>query len=415
VGLYWRAVTEWTLTGNAFSAVAKQIVEKPNWSPHAFFRAGQDRDVFWHNAYPVRVTGMPLTATAYSVNPTTLATTMTEGSGPLKINGSAVGDELHIITNSLQSGEPGYLGIIKTFVAPKASTGSARIMLVADSLGEMYMPAAISRVTAAMGMEIEFVGSKMSTGYDGLPGLPSEGRGGRDWADFIYAKTTALSPVADGTELETYIDPGLPPNQTEDYRRERFPFFRAAEIGDDPEDVNNGFVVDIQYGLERTEEIPGVGSGPIDCVLFCLGQNSTYQGDAAIIAEVTKGFNTYLRRCRAYHATMPIGFFMKAQGIRNRADWKGNYAPHQLAVATLQDLIRNCGDSNVYMIPVYMHQSTIGGFDYDVISTDPVTGIQRVRMGVAAVGNIHDYFANVDVAANVIADFIAVTLGTEAV
>ncbi|HEY0624667.1 hypothetical protein [Sphingomonas sp.] len=376
------------------------------------------------NASIERLESRGLEITCYSRNETTLLSYMEQrrGSDSFTLDTDQMDGVLTIeIRDRLRPSVNFKRWQVALSISSAAATGTLRGFYGGDSIGEQIQAAVIAARLAAIGLDVSFHGSMVSQNYGGLPGIPSEARGGRRLGDFTHFHTDLMAPVSDGVELTNYINggaDGVPEpdaGAAQNYRRARNPFIRPATSGEtaanDPR-IRNGYILDFVWGLARLEPLLGLGANLIDFVIWSAPQNSIYVGVEAMEADVDE-VDRLIGAWREHNPN--IGFGCYPSMVADKVGY-GDYEIHQRALAYLRDKLDAYDDDKIAFLPNYMHQSQVAGYQVDVVSTDGIEATVRYddsTIGADNAGHIHPGSGNVDAGVMPATAWIANTFGVD--
>jgi len=252
---------------------------------------------------------------------------------------------------------------------------SPRILAIGDSLTNRRMLEKVSARLTAFGLTPTFIGTMATAAGTEIQsdesGPLGEGREGWAFTDFIYKRIDGeAAPV---TNWPAYLAANkatrLPLN----------PFLRTATGGDassGPSQIAyNGYVFDpAYYATQTSQAAPHV-------VVVGVGTNDAIeQGGSltSLVADVTDGLRVMIAQIRAaWGAGVKIGWWMPT---RPRA-WDSDEAAAIWAAAIRAGIkyIRQLGDANVHIIPVWAHQSPTAGWYMDV-AADTATGVKAAPL-----------------------------------
>ncbi|RVG91429.1 hypothetical protein [Sinorhizobium meliloti] len=130
---------------------------------------------------------------------------------------------------------------------PLASPLNTKVCYVGDSLLYWQGGAIVSEAMTGWGIGVDEVGTLNTDGTTATPaGVLSEARPGHRLADLVYhfGASGIQQPVAPGDE-SVYLAMSTTDKRLHNY------WLRVADVGDNPSDVVNGYVLDWQWGFSR--------------------------------------------------------------------------------------------------------------------------------------------------------------------
>lgn len=243
-----------------------------------------------------------------------------------------------------------------------------RVLMIGDSLTEYNGTSvqAIARLQA-MGATITSIGTSTMTSE--IPGdtstFPGEGRAVAKYADYINKNTDRMTPVAVGGEAAY---------QALSVTDKRFknPFAKVPTTDDQTnraDMIYNRYIFDLRFFLNRFT-LPDP-----DVVVINLGRNdlSAYTDANAdnAVGDVLAGASVMIRQTRAALPSAKILVVWNSLGRYTQARWENRERP---ALQALISFIRNLGDSNVHLVPIYCTVSRDAGFQY-TLTLDHATGM----------------------------------------
>lgn len=231
-------------------------------------------------------------------------------------------------------------------VSSASKSGSPNILMIGDSLTNGGLPRQVDNKLRAMGVTANWIGTIRTTDNynteNATTGLLAEGRGGRNFADYIYSVVSGrVSPV---TDVAAYIAADKPTKIGKN------PFLRAA-VGGDPADRKfNGYIFDIAPYLTNYS-LPNP-----DIVIIGLGTNDVYLGtDAQAVQQVSDGVRVMMLQIRLALPNAKIAWWMPTRPKSYLADTV--YGRQIKAIRSACSWILQNGDANMKIIPTWAHMS----------------------------------------------------------
>lgn len=265
------------------------------------------------------------------------------------------------------------LDVPTTVVTAASVAGRApRVNMLGDSLTVWVGsgPQTWRRLRQMTGVDPDFFGTIELEDSQSVPAdtltVPGEGRGGREYADYIYEHTDSLAPVAAGSE-SAYL--ALDRAGRTGYN----PYIRTSTPTDDPAKVFNGHIFDYGFYLSR------FGYAPPTHFVLNLGTNDiTQQDDAESLAQIIRGLSIIIPSVLAAAPSCKVLVVCNSFGSQVSASrWNGE---HRAAIRATIDWVRDLADARVSVVPMWCTVSRENGFILAAGSADAETGVAPVSV-----------------------------------
>ncbi len=244
--------------------------------------------------------------------------------------------------------------------APAQGSGIVRYLPIGDSLTVQEQP----KLWALKMQDLGYTASTIGTLENGSTGdFKGEGREGREWSDLIYERTIRTQPVPAGSEA-SYLAMSVAD------RVLRNPFLKEPTASDKQNKaglIYNGYIFDLRFYLNR------FGFPDPDIVSVNLIRNDiSFRPPEETLAQLERGFAVVYAQTRAALPNAHIGFILSgdARSVQGDTDWQTDRWP--TALLRQMQLVaekRTAGDSKVWIVPVYAHQSAETGYGVSVQAT----------------------------------------------
>lgn len=326
---------------------------------------GRPMPLFVQNLFPERTDGNTVTATLTSVKTSTaLPWVISANAGQIMLDPTYLGATAALdVRHRAANVDRRYRRDLNIHIAPASGTGSPKILIIKDSLGNRGAGAWLNARLVAMGYTPTFLGTIIGKGVDDgdLTGVNGECREGARFSEHIY-QTTGRPPFAAGTEA-TYLA------KTKANKMLDMPFIRPTTGGDDPAHVFNGYIFDLGFYLTR------FSLATPDVILIGLGTNDFAQGTPSESLDgVAQGLDAMITSCRAAAPSAHIGVMLHNMPRSSNGDseWAERYA----ALKEHIRFVEAQADGNLHFVPVFSHMSSEVGWGDTLVSTDADTGTQ---------------------------------------
>lgn len=328
---------------------------------HLFLNAGQVLPIFAENVMQERSD-----ATNFNLSFSSLKNNRpwsTQSQSTLAIEADRCGPSSTLVSRRFGASrlDSRYKLTLASYVAPATATGAVKTLTIGDSLTNRFTALYLQQLLTTMGLTPTSIGTMNNNGAQ------AEGRESREYADYIYEHTDAVSPVAVGGEAAYLANEGgkLTSN----------PFLKiptAADNTDKPTLIKNGYIFDMAFYLSRFSF-----DNP-DFVIINLGTNDILQQTSAVAsAQIAEGMRVMYLQTREALPNAHIGFVTnpRPRGINGDAAWvtqvNAAIIPHLGFVKTK----RAAGDLKVWLLPMHAHLSQEAHWTITVSSTDPNTNV----------------------------------------
>lgn len=238
---------------------------------------------------------------------------------------------------------------------PPGSSTSPVIATFGDSITQASGALLIKEDLEGRGYTPSFVGTRT------FGGVLTEGRSGWEIGDFTYAVTDKVTPVADA-DFPAYLA------MSEDDKLDRNPFIRPSTGGDDPGDINNGYILDFtRYQTLSSTATPTV-------VLWGTGTNDVRDRSPDEIYSTTRAGDMLMYR--RMHAAWPSVKILRWFPIVARSPDRDALWPKYISMMRgAMDAITDYGDAKVILVPTWTSSNSDDGFDLAAATPDPTTGV----------------------------------------
>lgn len=325
----------------------------PIYPAHLWLREGRVMDFYPQNIMQRRQWEFdPILAGFDSIHDTTRAPFSVEGPGQLKIDPTNCGS-----TGAIYVRQPGRIYDKRRSVpvtihkAPATTTTSITALFIGDSHTDRATPLLAQNRFTAAGGTMALVGTitgRNETGTE-ADGALAEGRPGKKATEYVYLDTT-LNVVAPGGEAAYLAG-------TNTDRINANPFLRA-EVGSET-NARNGYIFDVDHYLTR------FGFADPDVVVINLGTNDITEDLESAPALVSESLEIMIDQTRTALPAAKILVWFTTQPRTGNADARWERG-HRGVIEALNTLIRNkqtAGDTGVFFLPVYAHQSAEVGWE----------------------------------------------------
>jgi hypothetical protein len=188
----------------------------------------------------------------------------------------------------------------------------------------------------------------------GITARPSEGRGGKNFRQFLNID---IPPDPDSA-MTVPASTAAYNAATDADKHNLNPFLRAATGGETssaPAYVANGYVFDLGFYLSR------FGYSTPDFIVFNSMSNDIAFafGAAAGAVAVQDGITVMVSRIRVDAPNAQIVFTFQATGYAGPDAGLADFEGYAVVIRAAMETIAGLGDSKVHLLPIYAHQSRI--------------------------------------------------------
>jgi hypothetical protein len=272
----------------------------------------------------------------------------------MQLDPDKLGASLELTFHSRTGVGSAYRETMSVVRAPATSTATVTLLIFGDSLTNRDTIAYAVALLRARGMTVNMVGTQNNGGVRG------EGREGWGAEDFTYANTR-FPPLATGQE-------GAYNAMSYDQKNAVNPFIRVATSSDSPADVRNGYIVDLDFYLNRGLDL-GSTATPTHTPIG-LGTNDQLHAaaqSAALATAFTANIGTLYSRIRAKLPNAKVGMLAHRQGYPVQFGRWPNY--HAYILKSI-DIFTRRTDIAVDFVGAYLFHSPWAGWAYSVNGTD---------------------------------------------
>ena len=254
---------------------------------------------------------------------------------------------------------------------PASATGTIKVHFIGDSLTNREQPKLCAKILEAIGYTVECIGTMQNQGggTNSVPLYGGEAREGREWADFIYDHTDAVTPLTPGDETTYRALGDGDKNAVNPYLKTP----TAGDIADKPTYIKNSYIFDFDFYLTR------FGFDDPDVVVINLGQNDVaQQSSAEALLQMQTAFPIIYNQIREALPDAHIAFVanISAKYGFSDAEWTTDRYPTLIVEQMkLVNAERTGGDTKVWFVPAYAHMNAETGFGNTTQSTDADTGM----------------------------------------
>ncbi|MGO4724632.1 MULTISPECIES: SGNH/GDSL hydrolase family protein [unclassified Inquilinus] len=335
---------------------------------------GRDQALYPDNICEVRTQAKPFAVTLASINAALLPVAETSTGGAIRVTPDRLGATAEIAIRRYSDSASAfparrYRRGLTVHKAPATQAGTVRVACIGDSLTNLDTTTYLKNKLTAMGLTASFIGTLDNSG------TPGEGRGGIDFAQYIYQKTTYGTPLDAGAETAYLAG-------SEGARITKLPHLRVATGGDPAGYVHNGYIWDMRFYLNRFAGLVAGWADP-DFVVVSLGTNDVnHDGPPTSITNIAHGLDVMIHQIRTALPTADIGIVFPTIPRTGAADFKWS-AENKDAIRTILNFRSTVmADAKVFVLPVWAHLTQDADWPLTVASTDAATG--------AVVGDIND-------------------------
>jgi hypothetical protein len=330
--------------------------------PHMFLNAGQQLPIFAANVMQERsdVTNFNLTFSTLKNN----RPWINQSRDTLLVDGDRVGSTATFGVRRFGAGILNYRSRLElsTYVAPASAAGTVKVLSIGDSLTNRFTVVYLQERLAAMGLTATMIGTMNNNGAQ------AEGRESREYADYIYEHTDAVSPVAVGSEA-AYL-------ANEAGKLTSNPFLKVPTTADNtnkPTMIKNGYIFDMRFYLDR------FSFADPDFVICNLYTNDILQQTETVATgQIDRGMTIMYAQIREALPNAHIAFVTnpRPRGVNADLSWttcvNAAILPHLAFVKSK----RAAGDTKVWLLPMHAHLSQENAWPITVESTNASTGVE---------------------------------------
>lgn len=338
--------------------------------------SGREQTLYPDNICEVRTQQKLFNTTLTSINATGIPLAETSLGGAIRIVperlGSAATIEIRRYSDTTSDNPTRrYRRAVTVHTAPAVVPGTLRIACIGDSLtsNAVGIVNLIEKKLMALGMTPNFIGTLDTVGESGSSDnhTPQEGRGGIDFAQYIFKKTSYGTPLDFGQEA-SYLA------SNEGTKLLKLPHLRAATGSDPAAFVFNGYIWDMRFYLDRFNGlVPGWGDP--EFVLVGLGTNDVNHDPPNIsIPNIVQGLDVMIHQIRTALPNADIGIVFPTIPRAAFSDAKWGPENKDAIRAFLNFRATTMVDPKVFILPAWAHTTQDADYFVTVVSTDAATG-----------------------------------------